>query len=234
MECLHNAQNFGTGRRAYWIPSPSSEGEGRGEGEYRHSPPHPYPLPLSGERESIKRFSLFSTREGICLFGCGRKASLGDGAENRRDPPDPRNPSRLKYIRKICLDNNLTFYRMLDMRHLPNPSRLRGRRQRVPRDLPPFEHVLRASLFRRRIRCGKPGCHCAKGKGHPIAYLSTTFSGGRTRQISLPSSLVPLARRWVRAYHRWWQAIEEISEQNREILRRRWVDPETGSLKIPS
>ena len=27
-------------------------------------------------------------------------------------------------------------------------------------------HVLRGSLIERYKRCGKPGCKCAKGKGH--------------------------------------------------------------------
>jgi hypothetical protein len=101
------------------------------------------------------------------------------------------------------------------MRHLLD------RRRRAVRNLPPLEEVLRGSVVVRTLRCGKPLCHCATGEGHRATYLSVTFPGGRTEQISLPTRLVPLARRWVANYTRWWNAVERISAINRQLLRQR-------------
>jgi len=71
------------------------------------------------------------------------------------------------------------------------------------------------------MRCGKIGCRCARGQLHAATYLSVTFAGGRTEQISLPADLVPLARRWVANYQAWWKAVEKISAINRQLLRAR-------------
>lgn len=98
-------------------------------------------------------------------------------------------------------------------------KRLLAQRQRALRDLPPLEEIVRGSVFARRVRCGKPSCHCAGTPGHPATYLSVTFAGGRCEQISLPAELVPLARRWVANYRKWWRAMEKVSALNREILR---------------
>ena len=99
-------------------------------------------------------------------------------------------------------------------------KRLLERRRRLMRGLPPFEEVLRGSVVHRLVRCGKPGCRCARGEGHPAAYLSVTLVGGRTEQISLPTSLIPRAEQAVANYRAWWDAIEKISAINRELLRR--------------
>lgn len=98
---------------------------------------------------------------------------------------------------------------------------LLARRRRAARKLPPLEEIVRGSVFVRTLRCGRPGCHCASGEGHRAAYLSVTLPGGRTEQISLPARLVPLAKRWVANYLTWWDAVEKVSEINRQLLRRR-------------
>ena len=94
-----------------------------------------------------------------------------------------------------------------------------ARRHRIVASAPPFEELLRGSVFVRKLRCGTPTCHCAKAEGHRVAYLSVTLTGGRTEQISLPAHLVPLAKKWVRNYAKWWLALEKISAINRKILR---------------
>lgn len=98
-------------------------------------------------------------------------------------------------------------------------KRLLDHRRRVLARLPPFEDLLRGSVVVRSLRCGKPGCRCAEGEGHRAIYLSVTHAGGRTEQISLPLDLVPLVERQVANYRAWWNAIEEISAINRELLR---------------
>ena len=95
------------------------------------------------------------------------------------------------------------------------------RRRRILARLPPLEEILRGSVVVRSLRCGKPSCHCAEGEGHRATYLTVTFAGGRSEQISLPDALVPVAARGVAAYHAWWAAIEKLSAINRDLLRQR-------------
>ena len=98
-------------------------------------------------------------------------------------------------------------------------QRLLDQRRRALRALPSLEEVVRGSVVARRLRCGNAGCRCARGQLHAATYLSVTFAGGRTEQISLPADLVPLARRWVANYQAWWKAVEKISAINRKVLR---------------
>jgi hypothetical protein len=97
---------------------------------------------------------------------------------------------------------------------------LLARRQRLARRVPPLEQVLRGTVRTRELRCGKPSCHCASGSGHIITYLTVSFAGGRTEQISLPAPLVRQAQEWVANYQAWWDAVEAVSAINRELLRR--------------
>lgn len=108
-----------------------------------------------------------------------------------------------------------------------NPRDIERERKRLARHLPPIEEVLRASLFERAVRCGKPSCHCAdpEDPGHRTAYVSLSLPGGRTSQVSLPQELVPVAEAWIDNYKRWLEAVERISAINHELLRGRWVEP---------
>ena len=104
-------------------------------------------------------------------------------------------------------------------------DRLLARRRQVLTKLPPLEEILRGSILERTVRCGGPGCHCARGDGHPMTILTVSFAGGRTSQLSLPAALVPVAKRWVANYHAWWTIMEEVSALNRDILRQRRRQP---------
>ena len=95
------------------------------------------------------------------------------------------------------------------------------RRQRLARQVPPLQEILRGTVRTRELRCGKPSCHCASGAGHLAAYLTVSFAAGRTEQISLPAALVAQAEQWIANYQAWWNAVEAVSAINRELLRRR-------------
>jgi len=110
-------------------------------------------------------------------------------------------------------------------------ERLLARRQRLVRQLPPLENILRGSVVERSIGCGRASCHCADGDGHPVTYLSVTHAGGRTEQISLPATLVDSARQGVAVYQRWWEIVEQISAINRELLRLERQRGKRGALK---
>lgn len=112
-------------------------------------------------------------------------------------------------------------------------KRLIDQRRRALRALPSLEEILRGSVVERRLRCGKSGCRCTRGDLHAATYLSVTFAGGRTEQISLPADLVPLARRWVANYQAWWKAVEKISAINRKLLRAQRASPRRGDKAPP-
>ncbi len=105
-----------------------------------------------------------------------------------------------------------------------NPKHaLLRRRARVVQQLPPLTEVVRGSLVERHLRCGKPTCHCVRGVGHRVWYLTVTFARGRTEQVTVPGALVPVVQRWLQNYHHWWDGLEEVSAINRELLRKRWI-----------
>ena len=114
---------------------------------------------------------------------------------------------------------------MIDME--PRHEELRRELRRLARGLPPIQQVLRASLFERSVRCGKPNCRCADSAdpGHPIVCVSLSLPGANPSQVSLTRPLVPVAEAWIDNYRRWREAIEKISAINHELLRRRWVEP---------
>jgi hypothetical protein len=110
---------------------------------------------------------------------------------------------------------------------------LQARRKRLIAALPSLEEVLRGSVFVRSLRCGNTGCRCAAGEEHRVTYLSVTFPGGRSEQISLPRDLARTAKQWVKNYNLWRRAIEELSAVNRQVLRqlRRPTTPSAGRQK---
>ena len=101
-------------------------------------------------------------------------------------------------------------------------GRLLERRRRAAEQFPPVEQVLRGTLGKRWVRCGKAGCHCRKGRGHgPVRYLTVTLAVGRTRQVTVTAEDLETVRRHVRNYRRLWELLELISAINRELLQRR-------------
>lgn len=102
---------------------------------------------------------------------------------------------------------------------------LEARKTAVVKSLPSFGEMVRGSLFERQIKCGKASCRCAQGDGHPTTYLSVTFPAGKTVQITVPRKLLPRVRRWVQNYSDFWSALEQISEINRQLLRKRLLKP---------
>lgn len=95
-------------------------------------------------------------------------------------------------------------------------------RRRAAASLPDVTEVLRGTLRRRFVRCGKAGCHCRTGRGHgPFVYLSVALGVGHTEQIIIAGPDAALARRLSANYARAYQVLEDVSAVNRELLRRR-------------
>jgi hypothetical protein len=93
-------------------------------------------------------------------------------------------------------------------------------RQKLLDRLPVTGEILRGSLLQRTIRNHAKGCaKCASGEGHPLAVLTVSYPGGRTRQFSLRRERVAEVRRWLRNYQKLKETIEVICELNHELLR---------------
>ena len=90
------------------------------------------------------------------------------------------------------------------------------------RQLPPLKATLRGSLIERFKRCGRPGCKCARGVGHgPKVYLSVSVPRARPVMVYVPQDHRRDVEQWVANYRRARQLLDEISEINLELLRRR-------------
>jgi hypothetical protein len=101
-------------------------------------------------------------------------------------------------------------------------KRLLARRAALAAGVPAFAEVVRGSLVTRYRRCGKPTCHCVTTEGHgPAHYLVVTLKPGKTEQILLSEEMLPVARRFLANYTRWWAALEQVSAVNRRLLRLR-------------
>ena len=102
------------------------------------------------------------------------------------------------------------------MRH----TRLIAAREKLRARLPVTGELLRGSLLERTIRNHAHSCaKCASGEGHRLSVLTVSYPGGRTRQFSLRSEMVPVVRRWLTNYQRLKEAIEAICELNHSLLR---------------
>ena len=80
--------------------------------------------------------------------------------------------------------------------------------------------LLRGTLSLRQVRCGRDGCRCATGEGHPSLYLVQSKEG-KTRQLYIPKHLAKRAREAVEKYQQLQALIEDLSEQEWKLLKQR-------------
>jgi hypothetical protein len=101
-------------------------------------------------------------------------------------------------------------------------AELRRKRQALVQSLPPLLRAsVRGSLIERYLRCGKPGCHCATGRGHgPKYYLSVSYSGRRPEMQYVSQEQKEEVEKLLGNFHQAWEILEKIFAINRELLRR--------------
>jgi hypothetical protein len=101
-------------------------------------------------------------------------------------------------------------------------ARLRHKRQTLIRRLPPLaRRVVRGSLIERYLPCGKPGCHCASGRGHgPKYYLSVSYPNGRPQLQYLSQPQHAQVQALIKNFQHVRDLLEQICDINRELLRR--------------
>ena len=71
--------------------------------------------------------------------------------------------------------------------------------------------ILAASLVLVQRRCGRPSCHCLKGKGHPTHYL-TCKQNGKTRTVYVPRDLLKEVQSWIQEHQRLKILTQQISQ----------------------
>ena len=71
--------------------------------------------------------------------------------------------------------------------------------------------LLAASLVAIDKKCGRPGCHCQTGPGHP-GFLLTCKEKGKTRSVYVPHELLPEVRQWIAEYKRIKPLIRQITQ----------------------
>lgn len=90
---------------------------------------------------------------------------------------------------------------------------LRSRLAKLVHDEP----LLRGTLSRRQITCGKANCRCAKGDKHLCVYL-TCSRRGRVHQVFIPKALEGQVRQWVHNHRSVRDLLERLCEASWERL----------------
>jgi hypothetical protein len=96
-------------------------------------------------------------------------------------------------------------------------SRLRQRKFELLRQFPIPDDLLPGSLVLTHTRCGKPTCHCAKGKGHE-AWSLMFMSGGKRHAQRIPKEWVEEVQKQVEAGRRFQDAVREVLTANAQLL----------------
>ena len=99
----------------------------------------------------------------------------------------------------------------------PAAARLRKRKFDLLRKFSLPENALGGSLALTHRRCGKPNCHCASGKGHPIWSL-TFMVDGKKRVEHVPTEWVEQIRPLVDQGREFKNAMAEVLSINAQLL----------------
>ena len=98
-------------------------------------------------------------------------------------------------------------------------EQLAQQRDRLLRNLPDLNTILRGSLLQRTIR-HRHGCpKCERGEGHAVWVLAVGYPKGVIRHISLAKEQVPQVRRQLKNFYRLKDLLEQICEVNQQLLR---------------
>ena len=99
----------------------------------------------------------------------------------------------------------------------PVASRLRQRKFALLRQYPIPDDLLPGSLGLSYTRCGKPTCHCAKGKGH-AAWTLSFMAGGEQHTQRIPREWVAEVQKQVDAGRKFQNAVREVLAANAQLL----------------
>jgi hypothetical protein len=106
---------------------------------------------------------------------------------------------------------------MIHRNNGPVASRLRQRKFQLLRRFAIPAEALPGSLSLSHLRCGKPTCHCADDRGHPVWSL-TYMVQGKKRVQHIPKELVEEVRRRVQQGREFQDAVREVLAANAQLL----------------
>lgn len=92
-----------------------------------------------------------------------------------------------------------------------HPTLIRRHLEARLKEFSPQSPILAASLVLVHRRCGRAGCHCQKGPGHPTHYL-TCKQQGKTRTVYVPQDLLQEVQLWIREHQRLKKLSQHISQ----------------------
>jgi len=78
--------------------------------------------------------------------------------------------------------------------------------------------MIKGSVIFREMKCGKPNCHCARGRPH--LYLCITYKDkGKTKTVYVNKERQARALVWSGNYKKFKQLLKEHSKINHELLK---------------
>ncbi len=80
--------------------------------------------------------------------------------------------------------------------------------------------VLRGSLIVLKRKCGKPGCHCARGEPHETPALSSSVNG-KTQILTLRDEDLPAVKAAMTRYKRARATLDRDARTGLTALRKR-------------
>lgn len=86
------------------------------------------------------------------------------------------------------------------------------------------EHAIQGNLVEELLTCGTPTCGCHKDRSRrhgPHLYLRYRDADGRPRSMYVPRSHEREMRAAVEAWGQMWDAMLELSQNNRQAFRER-------------
>lgn len=96
-------------------------------------------------------------------------------------------------------------------------ARLRQRKHELLRKYDIPENALPGSLVLKHRRCGKPTCHCAKGKGHPMWALNF-MANGKANTERIPFEWVDEIQPLHQQGREYKNAVAEVFAINAQLL----------------
>ena len=100
------------------------------------------------------------------------------------------------------------------MRIPEHPTLVRRMRDSRLRKLTEVGPLVAATLVQAEVRCGKEGCRCRKGGGHPTSFL-TFKRNGKTVSVYVPKRRLAEVKGWVREHKRIKALVREIAPRRR-------------------
>jgi hypothetical protein len=104
------------------------------------------------------------------------------------------------------------------MRASRHPTNIRRMLDSRVQQMAAQKPVLAASLVAVGRRCGKPGCHCASGEGHPGHQLTYKVRG-KTHTVYVPVDFTEEVRGWIDEHRRLKRLLQEISQLALALVR---------------